>query len=75
MEALGERGTIAVTDSHQHSLRVDTPVAEGGHGEGAGPVTHLLGAAVSASHLSLQRGAGSSCHGTSFYLYFWVKRT
>ena len=57
VEALGERGTIAVTDSHQHSLRVDSPVAEGGHGEGAGPLTHLLGAAVSASHLSLRRGA------------------
>ncbi len=60
VEALGERGTIAVTDGHQHSLRVDSPVAEGGHGEGAGPLTHLLGAAVSASHLSLQRGALAS---------------
>jgi len=54
---VGERGTVAVTDEDQHSLRVDQPVADGGHGEGAGPLTHLLGAAVAASHLTLHKVA------------------
>ena len=57
LDACGDRGTIAITDEHQYSLRVDQPVAEGGHGEGAGPLTHMLGAAVAASHVSLQKGA------------------